>query len=376
MAKTRRGNGEGTITKRKDGRWQAGVTLLNGKRKFVYAKTREGVGRKLIALQKTVQDGLPITSDQLTVGGFAATWLETVKPTLSASTYRRYEGVLRVNVIPVIGKIRMSKLQPADLQNLYSSCLASGLSPRTVRHVHTVIHTMLAKAARWDAVARNIAALVSPPKVPYREMITLSAEEANALLSAARGARLEAIWTVAIMTGLRSGELLALRWKDIDLTAAYLDVTGTLTRQGGDLVRTDPKTPRSRRRIALPESVVHALRQHRTAHFEERLKAGPAWQDGDYVFTNRVGGPIDQDNLLKREFRPLLKQAGVRPDATVRDLRHTAISLALSQGTAATDVSEMAGHSNVGVTLSVYAHALPGAPKRATDSIAAALAGA
>ena len=376
MAKSRRGNGEGTITQRKDGRWAAGVSLPNGKRKFAYGRTREGAGRKLIALQKTVQDGLPVTSDQLTVGGFADTWLETVKPTLSASTYRRYEGVLRVNVVPVIGKIRMSKLQPAHLLNLYSSCLASGLSPRTVRHVHTVIHTMLAKAARWDAVARNIAALVSPPKVPYREMITLSAEEANALLSAARGTRLEAIWTVAIMTGLRSGELLALRWKDIDLNAACLDVTGTLTRQGSDLVRTDPKTPRSRRRIALPESVVHALRQHRTAHFEERLKVGPAWQDGDYVFTNRVGGPIDQDNLLKREFRPLLKQAGVRPDATVRDLRHTAISLALSQGTAATDVSEMAGHSNVGVTLSVYAHALPGAPKRATDSIAAALAGA
>ena len=143
------------------------------------------------------------------------------------------------------------------------------------------------------------------------------------------------------------------------------------------LTNPSPTTPR--RPLVAPKrgcGLVDEGYSSKSASNSSWSKVGPAWQDGDYVFTNRVGGPIDQDNLLKREFRPLLKQAGVRPDATVRDLRHTAISLALSQGTAATDVSEMAGHSNVGVTLSVYAHALPGAPKRATDSIAAALAGA
>jgi integrase len=375
MAKRTRGQGEGSIYE-SDGRWRAVVSLPNGKRKYLSGRTREETSRKLTVLLKQVQDGLPATSDQKTISSFSKEWLAAVKPTVAPNTYRRYEGVLRVNVLPSLGKIRLSRLQASHLQQLYSDCIESGLSPRTVHHIHTVTHTMLDKAARWDFVQRNVASLVSPPKVPHREMITLSVEEVRALLTTARGTRLEAIWSVAIGTGLRAGELLALRWQDIDLKAASLNVTATLTRQDGELVRTDPKTARSRRRVALSIPTVTALGTHRTVQLEERVKAGPAWQDGDFVFTNRLGGPIDQSNLLKREFRPLLQKAGVRPDATVRDLRHTAISLALSQGTAATDVSEMAGHSNVGVTLSVYAHALPGAPKRATDAIAAAIAGA
>jgi integrase len=370
-----RGQNEGSIYQRKDGRWAAAFSTGDGRRRTVYGRTRSDAAQKLAEAQRAHSDGMLPGDGRLTVSKFAKQWLEAVKPTIAASTYRRYEGVLRVNVIPSLGKHRLSKLQPANLQKLYSDCLESGLSPRTVHHIHTVTHTMLEKAVRWGSVMRNVAALVSPPKVPHREMITLSAEEANALLSAASGSRLEAIWNVAIMTGLRAGELLALRWQDIDLDTASLNVTATLVRQDGYLIRADPKTPRSRRRIALSPPTVIALQRHRLVQLEEQVKAGPVWRDDDFVFTNQVGGPIDQDNLLKREFRPLLRRSGLRLEVTVRDLRHTAISLALSQGTAATDVSEMAGHSNVGVTLSVYAHALPGAPKRATDAIAAALAG-
>ncbi len=375
MAKSRRGNGEGTITQRKDGRWAAGVSLPNGKRKFAYGKTRDEASQKLTALLKTVQDGVPVTSDKQTVESFSKDWLESIKPSVRITTHRRYEGLLRVNVIPSIGNIRLSRLEPSHLQKLYADRLESGLSAQSVVHMHRVLRTMLKRAAQWGTVARNVADLVSPPKVPHREMLTLSADEAKALLSAASGTRLEALWWIALGTGLRSGEILGLRWSAIDLNGKRLHVRHTLQRQGGTYSLEDPKTERSRRTISLSASIMSHLAHHRTQQNVERLAIGAVWNDEDFVFTNQIGAPLKATELPRQEMRPLLKMAGLSERLRFHDLRHTAISLALASNTAPTDVMQMAGHSSVALTLSRYAHAMPGAESRATDAIDAALTG-
>ena len=372
---TRRGNNEGSIYRRGDGRWAASVSLPGGKRKSVYGKTREEAARKLTALLKSAQDGLPAMSDVQTVAGFAVEWLAAIRTTIRPSTHRRYEGVLRVNVLPTLGKIRLSRLQPGHLQTLYADRLDSGLSAQTVVHMHRVVRTMLKRATQWGSVARNVADLVSPPKVPHREMITLSAEESRALLTAAQGTRLEALWWIAIGTGLRSGEVLALRWSDIDFDSRRLHVRYTLHRQRASYSLEEPKTDRSRRTISLSTSILSRLQQHRSGQNVERLAIGPAWNDEDFVFTNRFGDPLNVSNMPRQEMKPLLVKAGLSDKVRFHDLRHTAISLALASSTAPTDVMQMAGHSSVALTLSRYAHALPGAERRATEAIDAALSG-
>ena len=215
MAK-RRGNGEGTIY-RADGRWRAVVSLPTGKRKYLSGRTRDETGRKLTALLKNIQDGLPVTADRETINQFAAGWLAVKKQSIKASTWRRYESLLRVNVLPMLGRVQISKVTPAHLQRLYADRMTAGRGPQTITHIHRVVHAMLSDATRWGNVARNVAALVTPPSVPHRDIRAFDADQALRFLGAAMGTKHEALWTVLISTGVRIGEVAALRWSDIDL---------------------------------------------------------------------------------------------------------------------------------------------------------------
>ncbi|MCH8911516.1 MAG: site-specific integrase [Chloroflexi bacterium] len=229
---------------------------------------------------------------------------------------------------------------------------------------------MLAKAAGWQIVGRNVASLVKPPRIVHREMRVLSPDEVHRLFAVARGSRLEALWRLAIGSGMRLGEMLALSWERTDLAKGIARVEVSLERdpQRG-LVETEPKTRSSRRSIHLSPSVVEALRYHRAKQTEERLKLGSTWVDSGYVFTTVTGTPVNPNNVGRRDFRPLLQAAEIVGHVRIHDLRHTAISLALSAGVSPTDVAQMAGHSSVAVTLQRYAHALPEAPRRAADAI-------
>ena len=235
---------------------------------------------------------------------------------------------------------------------------------------------MLRKANQWEVLGRNVASLVRPPRTPRKEMRILAPPEISRLYQAAEGSRLETLWRVAIGTGMRLGEMLALKWREIDLERGVAKVYGTIDRSPvKGLVETEPKTKSSRRLIHLAGSVVTSLRNHRRLQNEDRMKLGRAWVETGYVFTTTKGTIVNPNNVGRRDFKPLLRAAGIEGHVRIHDLRHTAISLALSEGVPPTDVSQMAGHSSVATTLQLYAHALPEAPRRAAEAIESIVGG-
>ena len=259
------------------------------------------------------------------------------------------------------------------MQQLYASRLDAGASPTTVAHLHAVLHRAFGQAAKWNLVPRNVAAVVDRPRVARREMATLNGAQVRQLLTTAKDNDLEALYTLAVTTGMRQGELLAPWWRDVDLAAARLHVVATLqrTREGSRF--TEPKTSHSRRRISLAPKVVTVLRSHRTRQNENRL-AAKQWEDNDLLFANDVGRPILPGNLLRRSFWPLLERAGL-PRIRFHDLRHTAATLLLAAGTHPKVAQEMLGHSTVSMTLDLYSHAAPDMQETAVRAMEAVLAG-
>lgn len=372
MAK--RANGEGTIYKRGDGRWCASVTLDGGRRKSFYGERREDVARKLSTALKAHQDGLPLPAERQTVAQYLASWLESVRPSLRFRTYQKYEELVRLHALPVLGRIALARLGPQHLQRLYTDRLEAGQSPTSVRHLHALLHRALGQAMRWGLLARNVADLVTAPKGQRREMMALAPEQARALIEAAADDRLEALYVLALTTGMRQGELLALRWRDIDLTAGTVQVRGSLQRLPDGLSIVEPKTASSRRHVAITKTAVGALRRHRAAQAEERLSLGAAWEDSDMVFANEIGRPIEVRNLIRRSFLPLLKRAEL-PRIRFHDLRHTAATLLLGQGVHPKVVAEMLGHSRISTTLDLYSHVTPTMQRQATEALDAVLEG-
>ena len=375
---SRRGHGEGSIFRRQDGLWVARLDLgyQNGgrKRKDYYGRTRREVQQKLAAAQRALKDGLPVTSDRHRLGQFLERWLEDVsRPSVRPRTYIRYRELLTLHAIPALGNRPIARITPQDLQRLYGSKLEEGLSPRTVGHLHRVLHRALQDAVRWGLVGRNVCDAVRPPKVLAHEMRALSPDEARQLLASAEGDRLEALYVLAVTAGLRQGELLGLKWQDVDLETARLQVRRTIARVNGNgFVESEPKSVKSRRSVNLTPMAVEALRRHRASQLEHRLEA-LAWEDSDLMFPNRVGRPIEAYNLLYRSFHPLLERAGL-PRMRFHDLRHTAATLLLAQGVHPKVVQEMLGHSTVSLTLDTYSHVIPGLQEEAAAKMEALLA--
>ncbi len=362
MAQARKkANGEGSIIQRDDGLWLARVTL-DGKRHAFYGRTKTEALKKANTARADHARGLPVANSRQTVAAYLGDWLEAVRPSLKAGTYERYAQYVRVYLEPHLGRTALARLSALDLERMYAAALASGLSARTVRHLHTVAHTALERAVRVGLVGRNVADAATPPRARRTEMKTLSREEAQRLLAAASGERLEALYVVALTTGMREGELLALKWDAVDLDGAVrrgrpsLAVRATLRRTKSGFVFEEPKTAGSRRTVTLPDAAVAALRRHRLAQKEERIKRGATWEDVGLVFANEVGRPIEAGNLLHRQFYPLLAKTGLRR-VRFHDLRHTFATLALEQGVNVKQVSEMLGHSSPTITLTLYAHA-------------------
>lgn len=355
---SKRANSEGTSYKRSDGRWCAAVTLDGGKRGYFYGPTQKAVQDKLRAAKRAIDDGLPVSSGRQKVSYFLDRWLrEVAAPTVRPSTYILYRQLLSHHVIPTVGHLPLAKLSPQDLTGLYGT-LAQRLAPRSVGHVHRVLHRALRDALRWGLVARNVCDAVSPPKVPRQEMRVLAPDQARALIAAVDGDPLEALYILAVTAGLRQGELLALKWRDFDADAGRLSVSRTVRYISGEgSIEGEPKSARGRRNVLLAPLAVASLRRHRARQTEQRLRA-IAWEDNDLIFGNEVGRHIEATNLLRRSFRPLLAQAGL-PAVRFHDLRHTAATLLLLAGVHVKVVSEMLGHSSVSLTLDTYSHVLP-----------------
>jgi integrase len=366
----RRGHGEGSIYRRKDGRWVAEITLEDGSRKPLYGKTRKEVADKLTTALQEQKQGILATGPQQKLKDYLEHWLENVhKPTVRLSTYQRYRTTLDRHILPELGHIPLQKLTPQHVQKFYASKLQEGLSPNTIRLIHGTLHKALKNAVRWNLVPRNICDAVSPPKrTTRREMHVLTIEQAQQLLETAIGHRLEALLTVAVATGMRRGELLALRWQDINFETSSLYICRSVSRlTGHGFVESEPKTAASRRKITLPQFALEALRVHRTRQLEARLKAGERWEDRDLVFPNIWGGFLSTNRLFS-SFIALLKDAGL-PHVRFHDLRHSAATILLVMGAHPKVVQELLGHSRIAMTLDIYSHVLPSMQEEIMDKL-------
>jgi integrase len=376
----KRGNGEGSISRRKNGGWMAQYAVYTAegrKRRTVYGKTRAEVAKKLAKALSDREGGFVFDDKGLTVKEYLERWRkDSVRGTVKQRTLENYEYAVRLHLVPMLGHLKLKALTPMHVQSLYSSKLDSGLSVRTVRLVHATLHKALKQAVRWGLVPRNVTEATSPPKVSRdarKEIQPLTQEQALALLDTARGDRLEALYVLALTTGLREGELLGLRWQDVNLEGSTLSVRQQLTRTRKDgLCFTTPKSPKSRRSIKLTQSAVDALRRHKSAQNEERLRLGTLWQDTGLVFTSIKGTPLDVANLTYGSFRPLLEQTGL-PRIRFHDLRHTCATLLLLRNVNPKIVQEMLGHANISETMDTYSHVLPSMQETAVSAMESAL---
>ncbi len=377
MATRRRGRGEGSIYRRADGRWAGVVSLDEGggrRRKTVYGATRKEVAAKLAELQGRVARGAPVVNERTMLAPFLDEWLAMVKSNREHATWAGYEQRVRLHIVPTLGKRPLAKLTPADVQRLLDAKRGSGLSPRSVQYIHATLRAALGVAERWGLVVRNVAELVEPVTVRRRQVEPFSPEEVHRLLTACADDRLGALFTVALAVGLRPGEALGLSWTDVDLDgpSPCLHVRRALkVGADGRLVLGEPKTSRSRRTIPLPKACVVALRDHRRRQREERLAAGPRWQEHGLVFTTTVGTPVDVPAASHR-FAVLQERAGV-PRRRLYDARHTAASLLLAQGVSARVVMDVLGHSTYQLTMDTYSHVMPVLLRDAADAMDRAL---
>jgi integrase len=375
----RRGHGEGAIYQREsDGLWCTSVDLgiINGKRrrKVIYGKTRKEVADKLKSMHRDQASGLVVVSERQTVAEFLERWLETsVRPYRRAKTVASYEQVVALYLKPHLGKQQLSKLEPELIQSLLNTLLASGgkggkpLSPRTVQYVRAVLRRALSQALKWGYVARNVVTLTDAPKVRRFEPVILGPAQSHQLLNAAAGNRFEALYTVALALGLREGEVLGLRWRDINMEQHTLRVAQTVQRIKGGLSLEPPKTERSARLLPLPVFVERTLARHAEGQARERQEAGEAWKDHGLVFPSVIGTPLDPRNLL-RQFKELLVEAGL-PEMRFHDLRHSCATTLIAQGVHPRVVQEILGHSQISTTMNVYGHVLDATRRLAADAM-------
>jgi integrase len=374
---------QGHIRQQGRGSWELKFDLgrdpLTGRRITKYATFR-GTKRKaqeeLTRLLVTRNEGSYVDPTKMSVAAYLRHWLEAdIDRRLAARTATRHRGIVEKNIIPRLGCVPMRKLTAVHVEAFEAELQregwlkqrrassdggqleARGLSEQTVQHVHRTLSQALSHAVRLGVLIKNPAAQVKPPRPERREIRILGKDEIGTLLKAAQGTWLRLPLLVAVTTGLRRGELLGLRWSDLDLKAGTLTVNQSLERLKGKVAFKAPKTKTSRRSIALPAAAVQALQEHRAAKAEERLMLGLGRDPHGLVLTRADSQPLDADSLTKT-FGRLVADTRVTP-ITFHGLRHTHISHLLMDGVHVKVVSERAGHANVNITLSVYAAYIP-----------------
>ncbi|MBI3910611.1 MAG: site-specific integrase [Armatimonadetes bacterium] len=383
---------KGTIYQRGKDTWLIAVDLgkaANGKRKRLWKTVHGGrreAERELTQLLRERDTHTLAEPNRLTVAEYLGHWLsDYARPNVAPKTWERYEEIVRLHLIPALGGLRLDRLQPLHIQGAYSRWLESGrrdgkggLASRTILHHHRILREALQQAVRWQLLARNPADAVDPPRPAPQEMAALDEAGTARLLEAARDTWLYVPILLAIATGMRRGEILGLRWQDVDLEKGALSVRQTLEQtQANGLAFKQPKTPKSRRAVALPAVIVQELRRHRGAQAERQLLLGPTYHKSDLVCCHDDGSLI-RPSVLSKCFGSLLRRSGL---AHVRfhDLRHTHATQLLREGVHVKIVSERLGHSTVGITLDTYSHVLPGmqedAARRMDTVLRAALGG-
>ena len=373
----KRGNGEGSISRRKKSGWCAQYTVYTSegrKRRTLYGKTRQEVAAKLSKALADREGDLVFDAGVTTVGEYLTRWLShSVRDTVSQKTYERYESIVRVHLSPTLGGIRLKTLTPGHVRGLYRENLDARLAPRSVLHIHRTLSKALKQATDDGLIPRNVAASVKPPRPRSEEMQPLSRDQVRTFLDTVRGDRLEALYVLAITTGLRQGELLALKWEDVDLTGTNprLEVRRSLSETRGRRSFVIPKSGRGRH-LRLSRRAASALRAHRKHQLEERVRKAGLWEDHGLVFPSEVGTPMSGRNLY-RAFKIRVKRASLLQTLRFHDLRHTCATLLLRQGINPKFVQELLGHADISLTLNTYSHVLPDMGDAAAGGMDAAL---
>jgi len=379
----RRANGEGTVYLRSDGRWvgSAYVPIRGGRRvrRSVYGRTREDTHRKLTALLRQAHQGLPAAEGNWTVERYLRYWLdEVVRHESRPATLATYRKIVERFILPRLGRKRLDRLTPQDVRLLINACRDERrtdgelVSVRTVQMVHAVLRNAVQHAFNEEIVPRNVVKLVKVASPSYEVGTGLSVEQARSLLQRLKTDRLWSLYVLALALALRKGELLGLRWIDIDLALGQLHVRQAAQRVGGVLRFDAPKTRRSRRTIPLPGFCVDALRERKALQAKDRLATGSAWVDSGLVFTTRIGTPIEPRNL-NRHWHVTREAAGL-PTVRFHDLRHTCVTLLLDMNVPPHIVQAIAGHSGLEVTMTIYAHASQEEQRRALQGLSDRLA--
>lgn len=362
MVKRRRSiRGSGSVYRRKsDGRYVASfIVEETGKRKYLYAdidnNTEQNAYNKLQKALFEQKQGRLASGPRQTVKQFLEKWFEDVhKFEVRETTYIRQLSVLNQRILPVIGHIQIQKLTPQQVQAFYADLSKKGLKPGSIRITHTILHKALKQATAWNLVSRNVCDAVALPKMTKFEPQMLTKDQVITLFKGSKGHKLEAFIWLGLTLGLRNGELLALRWSDIDMEARTLKVERTVTRVVGRFIEGDPKSKKSKRTVALPLFLIDSLKRHRERQMEQRAKADSSWQDLNLVFCN-PSGQFRSRPGIQALMRPLLKKLGL-PLMRVHDLRHNASTfLQMVLRVPAKMVQDILGHDDLETTFD-YTH--------------------
>lgn len=362
----RRAKGEGSLTRLSDGRWQARVSWVDGSgrrhRKAAYGRTQREAQQKLrrLVLARDQGQGLAAGGDRLTLGAYLHQWLQDVAARrVRPSTLARYELDVR-RITAALGRVRLSRLSPADVQRFLNALSDQELAPATVRHCRATLRSALNQAVAWNLIAQNPAAgkRVTTPPVPRPKVPAMTPDLAGAVLAAVQGTAVEGPVTLALRSGLRLSEVLGLTWAAIDWERGTLTVRSQLQHLGGEWRLTPPKSERSQRTLPLTPTIAAVLRAERQRQEQARRAAGPRWRPvpgfEDLVFTTEWGRPRDLGTVTK-SFQAALRRAGL-PKLRFHDLRHAAASLLVAGGVPLKVVSELLGHASITLTADTYSH--------------------
>jgi integrase len=364
----------GHITKRGKGSYTIVIDLgrdpKTGKRQQHWESikgNKKDAEKRLSELLSQIDNGIFIQPKKTTIEDYLKIWLnDYVKSNLSPKGYERYESIVRVHITPNLGKILLTELKPEHVQKYYTDKLNSGLSPRTVRYHHVVLHKALKTAVKWELIIRNVIDAVDPPRPRKTEMTTWDEIEVSKFLEAAKKTEYYPLFHTAIFTGMRRSELLALRWRDVDLTNSQISISRSLHQlKDGTFIFTQPKTVRSQRTIAISPSSISVLKELHEKQKLERLLQEIPLNDDDLVFSHFDGKPL-RPNTVSRAWTIIASRAELKV-IRFHDARHTHASLMLKQGVHPKIVQERLGHSSIAVTLDTYSHVAPGLQKKAAN---------
>ena len=368
----------GQIISRGERTWVVRVFLgrdsVIGKRRYynhTIKGTKKDAQKYLNGVLREIDLGTFVEPSAILLDEYLDKWRESVtKQRVRAGTYIWYQDLLRLHVRPLLGKKTLSDIRPFDVQSVYANMQERGLSAKTVRYAHVVLSSSLKQAVKWRMLQQNPCDLVELPRQIQREMQALSPEEAARFLEVAATDKWSIIFNLALATGMRPEEYLGLQWKDVDLQNGGLTVQRALIWQSKEGWHfSEPKTPRSRRNIPVPPSVLRGLIEHKRKQAEHRLKKGQEYQNYDLVFATSEGTPLLRRNLVRRHFKPLLKLAGLDESIRLYDLRHSCATLLLAANENPKVVSERLGHGSITITMDTYSHVLPSMQRTASDKL-------